>query len=157
MPLFFEKTIHRGASKKYLFFPWRSPLLTYYPLNKCKYWNYSLFCEMGGFWEKGRTPGERWPKCLQWTQLFSKISTGSLALLVKEKIGFQNSKFWKNTLIWPHFCEGTRPFPEPPPSRKITNDSGIYTYWGGNMSREGTAREKINNFSEAPRCIVFSK
>ena len=44
-----------------------------------------------------------------------------------------------------------------PPSRKITNNSGIYTYWGGNMSREGTARGKINNFSEAPRCIVFSK
>ena len=43
------------------------------------------------------------------------------------------------------------------PSRKITNNSGIYTYWGGNMSREGTARGKINNFSEAPRCIVFSK
>ena len=43
-----------------------------------------------------------------------------------------------------------------PPSRKITNNSGIYTYWGGNMSRGGTAREKMNDFFAAPRCVVFS-
>ena len=108
-PFFLKRQYIEGLQKKYLFFPWRSPPLTYYPLNKCKYRNYSLFCEMGGFWGKGRTPGERWPKCLQWTQLFWKNSIGSLTLLVEEQIGFQNSKFWKNTLIWPHFCEGMLP------------------------------------------------
>ena len=44
-----------------------------------------------------------------------------------------------------------------PPSRKITNNYEICTHLGGNMSRGGTARGKINNFFEAPRCNVFSK
>ena len=35
--------------KNDLFFPWRSLLGTYYPLNVGKYRNYSLFCEMGHF------------------------------------------------------------------------------------------------------------
>ena len=48
-PFFLKRQYIEGLQKSYLFFPWRSPPLTYYPLNKCKYRNYSLFCEMGGF------------------------------------------------------------------------------------------------------------
>jgi hypothetical protein len=44
-----------------------------------------------------------------------------------------------------------------PPSRKTTNNSGICTHLGGNMSKRGTAREKIKIWFEAHRCIVFSK
>ena len=109
-PFFCKDNTSRCFKNKELIFPWRSSPLIYYPLNVDKYRNYSLFCEMGAFWGKGRTPGERWPKCLQWTQLFSKISIGSQALLAEEKIGFQNSKFWKNTLILPHFQYGVAPF-----------------------------------------------
>ena len=105
-PFFLKTQYIDGLQKIYLFFPWRSPMMTYFPLNECKYRNYSLFCEMGGFWKKGRTPGESWPKCLQWTQLFSKISIGSLRLLVEEKIVFQNSKFPKMTLIWRYLAKG---------------------------------------------------
>ena len=98
-PFFLKRLYIEGVQKNYLFFHWRSSPLTYYPPNECKYRNYSLFCEMGVFGGKGRTPGESCSNCLQWTQLFSKISTGSIALLVLEKIVFQNSKFWKITLI----------------------------------------------------------
>ena len=48
-------------------------------------------------------------------------------------------------------------FLKKPPSREITNNSGIYTHLGGNTSQGGTVRGKTNIFSEAPRCIVFSK
>ena len=51
-PFFLKRQYIEGLQKNYLFFPWRSPPLTYYPLNKCKYRNYSLFCEMGDFEEK---------------------------------------------------------------------------------------------------------
>ena len=103
-PFFWKRQYIEWLQKSYLIFPWRSPLMTYYPPNECKYRNYSLFCEMGGFWNKGRTPGERWPKCLQWTQLFSKIATWSITVLAEEKIVFQNTKFSKITLIWPYFA-----------------------------------------------------
>ena len=105
-PFFLKRQYIEGLQKNYLFFPWRSSPLIYYPLNVDKYRNYSLFCEMGAFWGKGRTPGERWPKCLQWTQLFWKNCLGSISLLVEEKIGFQNSKFSKMTLISMFFAVG---------------------------------------------------
>ena len=105
-PFFLKRQYIEGLQKINSFFPWRSPLMTYYPPNERKYRNYSLFCEMGGFWNKGRTPGERWPKCLQWTQLFSKISTRSITMLAEEKFVFQISKFSKFTLIWPYFRGG---------------------------------------------------
>ena len=66
-PLFLETQYFERVSKIYSFFPWRSPSLTYYPLNECEYRKIPLFWKMEGFWGKGRTPGERWPKCLQWT------------------------------------------------------------------------------------------
>ena len=102
-PFFVKGLYTEGVRKNYLFFPWRSTSLTYYPPNECKYRKYSLFCEMMVFGGKGRTPGESFSNCLQWTQLFSKNSTGSIALLVWEKIVFQNSKFWKISFIWPNF------------------------------------------------------
>ena len=98
-PFFWKDNTSRGFKKNINFFPGGPLSFTYYPLNKCKYRNYSLFYEMGGFWGKGQTPGERWPKCLQWTQKFSKHSTGSLALLAEEKIALQNSKVWKVSYI----------------------------------------------------------
>ena len=109
-PFFLKRQYIEELQKSNLFFPWRSPLMTYFPPNERKYRNYSLFCEMGGFWKKGQTPGERWPKCLQWTQLFSKISTRSITMLAEEKIVFQNSKFWKFTIIRPYLRRGM--FPE---------------------------------------------
>ena len=109
-PFFLKRQYIKELQKINLFFPWRSPLMTYFLPNERKYRNYSLFCEMGGFWKKGRTPGERWPKCLQWTQLFSKISTRSITMLAEKKIVFQNSKFSKFTLIWPYFPQETSPY-----------------------------------------------
>ena len=48
-PFFLKGQYINGYQKIKLFFPWRSPSATYDPLNECKYRNYSLFCEMGGF------------------------------------------------------------------------------------------------------------
>jgi len=78
-PFFLKRLYIEGVQKNYLFFPWRPTPLTYYPPNECKYRNYSLFCEMGIYGGKARTPGESCSNCLQWTQLFPKISTGSIA------------------------------------------------------------------------------
>ena len=108
-PFFLKRQYIEGLQKINLFFPWRSPMMTYFPPNECKYPNYSLFCEMGGFCKKGRTPGERWPKCLQLTQLFWKNCLGSISLLVEKKFSFQNSKFPKITLIWRYSSWRTSP------------------------------------------------
>ena len=43
------------------------------------------------------------------------------------------------------------------PSRKITNNLGIYTHLGGNMSGEGTARGKINIFLKLLDVLSFKK
>ena len=48
-------------------------------------------------------------------------------------------------------------FLKKPPSRKITNNSGICPHLGGNISGGRTAREKIIIFFEVPRCIVCSQ
>ena len=51
-PFFLKRQYIERVSGENLFFPWRSPLVTYDPLNECKYRNYSLFREMGDFEKK---------------------------------------------------------------------------------------------------------
>ena len=122
-PFFLKRQYIESDSWENLFFPWRSPLVTYDPLKECKCRNYSLFREMGGFWGKGRTPGERWPKCLQLTQLFRKNYFLSMKLLVHQKIGFQNSKLSKITLFWRYFLWRNS-------FKKITSNKGdFWQFW----------------------------
>ena len=55
-PFFVKRQYIKGLQKIFIYPLAVPPLWQYYPLNKCKYRNYSLFCEMGAFWGKGRTP-----------------------------------------------------------------------------------------------------
>ena len=48
-------------------------------------------------------------------------------------------------------------FKNNPKMSKITNISGIFSHIGGNMSRRGTARDKILFFSRPHRSHVLSK
>ena len=92
-PFFVENIIYRQGQEKIIIFPWRSPLATYDPLNEGKYRKYSLFWKMGGFSGKGRTPGERWPKFLEWTHWCSSKPLGSQHGLLRRNSFFKTQYF----------------------------------------------------------------
>ena len=105
----------------------------------------------------GSIPSQKWGEIRVffqnfefWKPIFSLTSSARDPVEI-----FENN--WVHCRHFGHLSLASDPFLKIPPSRKITNNSSIYTYLGGNMSRGGTARGKINNFFEAPRCIVFSK
>ena len=83
-----------------LFFPWRSPMSTYDPLYEGKSRKYSLFWTEGRFGGKGRTPGERRPKCQEWTQSCSSKPLCPQHGLLSRNSFFKTQKFQK----WPLFC-----------------------------------------------------
>ena len=96
-PFFCETTIPTWEN---LFFPWRSLMSTYDPLYGCKSRKYSWFWTEGVFGGKGRTPGERWPKCLEWTQWCSSKPLGLQHGLLSRNSFFKTQNFQK----WHLFC-----------------------------------------------------
>ena len=98
-PFFFKRQYIQEVTKKILFFPWRSPSLTYCPLNVAKYPKKSLISKVGFFGGKGRTPGETWPKRQEWPNLSSSRALGTQLHLLRRKPGFKSQNFQ----IWPLF------------------------------------------------------
>ena len=98
-PFFLKGKYIEKVTLKNLFFPWRSTMTTYGPLQKGKSRKYPLFWSEGGFGGIVRTPGEKWPKCLEWTQwCFSKPLAHQFGLLSRNSF-FKSQKFQK----WPLF------------------------------------------------------
>ena len=71
-------------------FPWRSTLSSYWHLKNAILAIFSLFWKVGGNLGKGRTPGERWPKYLKWTQWCSSELTGSYISLLSRTSEFKS-------------------------------------------------------------------
>ena len=99
-PFFLKGQYIEKVTRENLFFPWRSLMSTFDPLYECKSRKYSLFWTEGNFGGKGRTPGERLPKCLEWTQWCSSKPLGPQHGLLRRKFIFKTQKFQK----WPLFC-----------------------------------------------------
>ena len=94
-PFFWKQQYLEDVTWENLFFPWRSPLSTYDPLYGGKSRKYSLFWTEGGFGGNGRTPGERWPKCLEWTQWCSSKPLGPQHGLLSRNSFVKSQNFQK--------------------------------------------------------------
>ena len=99
-PFFLKGQYIEKVSRENLFFPWRSTMSTFDPLYECKSRKYSLFWTEGNNGGKSRTPGERWPKCLKWTQWCSSKPLGPQHGLLSGKSFFKTQNFQK----WHLFC-----------------------------------------------------
>ena len=99
-PFFLKGKYIEKVTLKNLFFPWRSTMTTYGPLQKGKSRKYPLFWSEGGFGGIVRTPGEKWPKCLKWTQWCFSKPLGLQYDLLSRNSFFKSQNFQK----WPLFC-----------------------------------------------------
>ena len=122
-PFFLKQQYLEDVTWENLFFPWRSPLGTYDPLYEGKSWKYSLFWTEGVFGGNGGTPGERWPKCLKWTQWCSSKPLGPQHGLLSRNSFFKSQNFQKWGLF--HLILHV----DIPPDEKHWNKGNFWKYW----------------------------
>ena len=102
-PFFSEKTIHRGASEKLFIFPLAVLPPDILPPKCGQIPEIFAILRDGAFLRKRSDARGKVTKMSAMNPIILKNCLGSISLLVEEKIVFQNSKFWKINLIWPHF------------------------------------------------------